>query len=335
MKQTELFDNEIKKDRLTVSRTGAPQKSQKPASESKKPASELMKKVAEKVPEKRKILKDFSPSEAEEIFKEIKIDAIKKSNKLSKTEKDQRELIYRTKRLAKKLEVGNKSKIILFPSYSKKGTKLKWYKMGDFSAQYYMYRMADRMGRNPSPRKDSDNFARMHVIVSIGDIDKFVEEAMKLNEIVRHEETSDKIHILYLKKGLSDEEVLLLQKTEGMQKEMMHNVLKPKKAAPEVYLTLLMLARQIINMTSSLGRIYRIEIGDSLMAKIVALMDSYSFFASGFEDTEATKRAIRRYLIQIRSGMAILGDNEAIKPDKACAIGETITKVEKLVETIK
>ena len=330
MKQIDLF-SEVKRE----SKAGlAHAKARAQATATNAPATDLMKKVAEKVPQTKKIRREFSQEDAAEIFDKIEKPSIKSEEEVE-LEQSQRELIYNIKKTAKRMELGNKDKIIIFPSYSRKSANLTWYKLGDFSAEYYLYRMADRMGRNPSPRKDTDNFGRMHVIVSIKDVDKFLDEAMKLNDFSRHEETLDKIHILYLKKPLTDDEVALLHKTEEMRKEMMHNVLKPKRAAPEVYLAILTLARQLSKVTSSLEKVYRKEVGDRLFEEVVSLMDAYFFFIGQFEDAETTRTNMQKLIYQIRSGMAILGDNEAIKPEKACAIGETIVSLEELIKKIK
>ena len=298
------------------------------------PATDLMKKVAEKVPQTRKIINEFSPEDAAEIFDKIEKPS-QKGEKEAELERSQRELIYNIKQTAKRMELGNKDKIIIFPSYSRKNANLTWYKLGDFSAEYYLYRMADRMGRSSSPRKDTDNFGRMHVIVSIRDVDKFVEEAMKLNEFSRHEETLDKIHILYLRKPLTDDEAALLHKTDAMRREMMHNVLRPKKAAPEMYLTILTLSRQITKMTIGLDRIYRAEIGDRMAAESVELMDAYFFFVGKLMDAETTRNTMWRLAYQLRAGTTILGESEVLKPEKACAIGETIVRLDGLIEKIK
>ena len=80
------------------------------------------------------------------------------------------------------MEIGNRSKLILFPSYSRNSDQVEWYKMGNFSALYYVYRMADRMGKTPKIQRDNDRFSKMHGIVCINGIERFLERTMKLNE---------------------------------------------------------------------------------------------------------------------------------------------------------
>lgn len=307
----------------------------------KKPATELMKRVAEKAPSKRKIMHDFSPAEQAEIFKNIQNDnsAIKDTIQQQKDEiadEVRRELIRKVKRLAKEMELGNNSRIILFPSYSRNGTKLEWYKMGDFSALYYTYRMADRMGRRtPTIQKDKDRFYRMRTIVSIRDIDAFIAQAMKLGEFAKHEETLDKIHILQMKHALKDDEVAILARTGEMQKEMMHSVLRPKKAVPEMYLSILTLGRQVVRMNRALEVIYRYEVGDKVTENVLEMMNTYFDYTGGLIEVEAARNEMKRRVFRVRAGMAILGDGDAVKPAKACAIGETVVKIETLISEMK
>ena len=197
------------------------------------PASELMKVVAMKAPIKSRIKKDFSLAEQEEIQK--KIDERKKQRQEIADEKNE-EIVARRKRIvaikkkAKEMEKGNKSRIILFPSYSRNFDDLQWYKLGDFSAIYYAYRMASRMGRTVKVQKDTDKFSRMEAICCIKEVDKFLKLATELNEVERYEKTKDGFYVLYLKKELSDDEVGILRRTGVMRKEMLHNVLRPKKS---------------------------------------------------------------------------------------------------------
>ena len=304
-------------------------------------ATELMKTIAEKVPSKKKIMNDFSPAEQAEIFERIergnaRAKALKLKRDDSIEDEERRELIRKIKRTAKEMEMGNQSRVILFPSYSRNGSELSWYKLGDFSALYYTYRMAERMGRNiPTIQKDKDRFYRMKMIVSIRDVDEFIERALKLKEFEKHEVTLDKVHIFYLKHALEDDEYAMLKHTGEMQKEMMHNVLRPKKAAPEMYLDILMLGRQVMRMTTALGIIHRYEIGDRVAENVLEMLNTYYDYTGGLIDAETARREMQRRVFRVRAGMAMLGDDDAVKPTKACAIGETVTKIENLINELK
>lgn len=311
--------------------------------EGQEPATELMKVIAEKIPSKKKIKKDFSLAEQAEIFAKIDserknvsgFDAIEQEKQKIKDE-EWHEHIRDVKKIAKNMEIGNKSKIIIFPSYSRNSRELTWYKMGDFSALYYAYRMVDRMGRNfPKLQKDKDRYYKMKVIVSITNIGDFINRAMKLKEFEKHEETLDKIHILYLEKGLSDEELALLRRTGEMRKEMMHNVLRPKRAMPEMCLTILMLGRQVMAMNQKLERTYRYEIGDKVMEDVVKLLEIYYDYTGQLLDVVSVKDVMTKIVYRMRAEMSLIGENGAVEPGKICAIGETIVKIELLINEMK
>ena len=104
------------------------------------PATKLMKTVAAKTMNKKSMNKVFSPEEIEEIL--AKRDS---GEKLATAEQKAIGAEYRRiKRRAKEMEKGNQSRIIVVPSI-KSGDG--FYKVFDFSALYYVYRLADRMGR--------------------------------------------------------------------------------------------------------------------------------------------------------------------------------------------
>lgn len=312
----------------------------------KKPEpSELMKVIAEKVPSKKKILKDFPPEEAQLILE--KLEQRKREERAregianedgdasKEVEEARRERIRRIKRIAKEMEIGNRSKVILFPSYSRNSDTTEWYKMGNFSALYYAYRMAERMGKVPKIQVDKDRFSKMHSIVCIRDIDKFVNSAMALGEFERYEITLDDMYVFHLKHELSDVDLALLRKTGAMQKEAMHNVLRSKKASPELYLTILMLGRQVLKATENLHGVYRDGIGNKIMQNAVELLGVYFRFANRMIDIDTAKGEMANLILDIRAGMAILGDVELVTATRICAIGETIVKIESLVKELK
>lgn len=310
-------------------------------------ASDLMKVVAEKVPSKKKIEKDFSPAEQAEIYGKIrqnqeKEEEVKKAGSNGEPEEDtavtdaeRKERAVKAKHFAKELEAENRSKIIIFPSYSRIAED-KWYKMGDFSALYYAFRMSSRMDRKePTIQKDKDRFARMKSIVSIRDIDKFVADAMKLEDFRKYEKTLNGVYILYLKKALEDDDVAALYRTSRMKKEMMHSVVRPKKAVPEMYLAILALSRQIMHLTMRLPVVYRFEIGDRVARYMVEIVEIYYEYAGKFREVEDAKREIKMRLIWIKAALAILGEGDTVKPEGVCMIGETILRVEALAEEMK
>lgn len=306
--------------------------------QNKEPASELMKMVAVKAPVKSKIKKDFTPNEQKEIMQRIQKYKEQKDakNKAKSVETyDRRKRIIAIKKKAKEMEKGNTSRIILFPSYSRDSDKLEWYKMGDFSAMYYVYRMAARMGRTAKIQKDTDRFSRMNMIAMIRGIDKFLDLVKNLNEIERHEETVDGFHLLYLKKPLTDEEVGILRRTEAMRKEMMHNVLRPKKADTGVYQAILMVDRQVLPKLSSMEKGYYITIGDKMAQSIHELTTTYFLFADGEIEVSVAKKRLLELVACLTSGTALLGEVDAWGADRATAVGENVNNLKKLIQEMK
>lgn len=303
----------------------------------KEPATDLMKEVARKAPVKKKIQKDFTPEEAKEIKQAV--DKARPDPNATEVEKlraqERRKKIVRIKKLAKEMEIGNRSKVILFPSYSQKTDELKWYKMGEVSALYYAYRMADRMGRKGKTQRDTDKFSKMSWIVSINGIEKFLEQAMQLNEFERYEETLDGIYILYLKKPLTDEEVGILRRTEKERKEMMHNVLRPKNADAKVYQTILTLDRQLMPRLAKIQKGYYRTVGDKVAAATVELTEIYFCFADGLIDTARLKAEMLMRINKIRAGLSVLGENSVWGYDVATAIGENVALLRQMIIEMK
>ena len=302
------------------------------------PATDLMKAVALKAPVRKKIERDFSEAEATEIKQRL---AEKKTTRMSEAmvenmeEAARKERIREIKRIAKEMEKGNQAKVILFPSFSRKSDKLEWYKLGEFSALYFTYRMADRMGRVPKIMRDTDKFCKMHAVVSVRDVDKVVAQAMSLGDFSRYEKTLDGLYILYLKKPLTDEELGILRRTEGQRREMMHNVLKPRRADAAVYQAILMLDRQVLPRTSKMEKGYYVAIGDTMAKQLHQLTQVYFKFANGRLDVLAAKETILDLIDGLLSGVALLGENNVWGYDVATAIGENIAGLKKLVEKMK
>ncbi len=302
------------------------------------PASELMKMVAMKAPVKSKIKKDFSFSEQKEIQRRMKGMEEQKAVK-NKEKSDEaisrRKKIIAIKKKAKEMEKENNSKIILFPSYSRDSDELEWYKMGDFSAMYYVYRMAARMGRSAKIQKDTDKFSKMKMIAAIRGIDKFLALAMNLNEIERHEETADGFHLLYLKKPLTDDEVGILRQTEAIRKEMMHNVLRPKKADAGVYQAILMIDRQVLPKVSNMEKGYYVAVGDKMAQSIHELTTTYFLFADGEIEIEIARKRLLELVVHLMAGTVLLGEVNAWGVDTATAIGENINNLKKIIQEMK
>ncbi len=302
------------------------------------PASELMKTVAVKVPVKAKIKRDFSPVEQKEIkqrINEVERQKVDASDKNDPEMIERRKKIVTIKKKAKEMEKGNKSTIVLFPSYSKNSDKLEWYKMGDFSAMYYVYRMAARMGRAAKLQKDTDKFWRMDYIASIRGIEKFLELAMKLNEIDSHEETVDGFHLLYLKTPLTDDEVGILRRTESMRKERMHNVLRPKRADAGIYQAILTIDRQVLPKVCNMNKSYYASVGNKMAKSIHALTAVYFMFADGRMEVNDMCDELLKHVAYLMAGAVLLGEIEAWGADTATSVGENLNELKKLIQEMK
>ena len=303
-----------------------------------RPTTDLMRAVALKAPNKRKIEKDFSPQEAAAIKQraaERKVAQSPEAKSELEAERTRRKTIVRIKKIAKELEKNNRSRVILFPSYSRKGDKLEWYKLGELSALYYAYRMADRLGRAARVMKDTDKFAQMHAIVSVREIDKLLEQAMRLGEFESYDETVDGIYILNMKKPLTDEEIGILRRTEAERRERMHNVLKPKRADAAIYQTILTLDRQLLPRINKLSKGYFTVIGATMARQILALTHIYFKYVNGCIDGTTAKVALIDLTEGLLAGLAILGENEVWGYDVVSSIGENVNMLKKLVTELK
>lgn len=225
-KQPELFD--------TGSKAGNGANAAAPARE---PATALMKTVAARTGNEKNMKKVFSPEEIDDIL------ARRDSGEALKPveHKAIREKYRNIKRHAKEMKKGNKERLIVVPSII---TGEGFYKVFDFSALYYVYRLADRMGRKARILNDNDRFSKMINVASIVNMDKFILQ-MKQLEDSEPSITEDGIYIFALKHPLTDDEVGQLRMVEETRREKLHNVLKPKAMDPAVFQGILMVVRQV------------------------------------------------------------------------------------------
>ena len=301
-------------------------------------ASELMKRVAIKAPIKKRMEADFSPAEAEEIrqrMRKIEQGQEELERERSEAELERRKKLIQIKKTARELEKGNNSRIIMFPSYTKKKNDVDWHKMGDFSALYYAYRIATRLGRKARIMKDNDKFSKMHSVVSVCSMERLVGQMMLLNEIGGYEKTLDGIHIFHLKQPLSDEEVAVLRNTEQRRLDAMHNVLRPKQADPAVYQAILMVDRQVLPRTSKMERGYYMTIGDSMAKEIHKLTQVYFQYASGYLEGETARKTLLSLVDGLLAGVALLGEVNVWGYDVATSIGENLCHLKQLITEMK
>ena len=302
------------------------------------PATDLMKAVAMKAPVRRKIDRDFPPEVAAEIRQNLREQKAEQTPPaLVKAEADRmrREKIIKVKKIARELERGNNSRLILFPSYSRDSDQTEWYKLGNLSALYYTYRMADRMGRSARIMRDTDKFAKMDGIVSIRGIKKFIEQVELLNEFGDHEETLDGIYIFNFKRPLSPEDIAALRRTESERKKMMHNVLRPKRADPAVYQAILNIDRQVLPRTAKMEKGYANTIGNAMAMAILELTEIYFRMAKGYLELELARARLLELVERIKACAALLGENDVWSGDVASSIGVNLVFLEEAIVKMK
>lgn len=290
----------------------------------KPPATPLMMKVARKAPSERNIKKVFSPEEQEEL--------LGNSEKDDREQKEQqkvlREKYRKIKRRARELEKGNQSRLILFPSITNGNSS--WYKATDFSALYYAYRLADRMGRKAGVYRDSDKFYKAEYVASLVDIDKFAEQFQKLDGGV-YEVTDDGIWIFNLKNPATDDEVGELRRVEQVRRDKMHNILKPKAMDPGAHDAILMAFRQVLPRLRKLDKYYGSAIGAQMAEDIVQLMAVYYTFADGVTERKDAGVILVRRINSCMATLAALAEIRVWPYDIAAAIGENLNQVKMIV----
>lgn len=288
------------------------------------PATELMKVVAAKTFNEKNMAKVFTQEELEDILS--RRDA---GESLEPREhKALRDQYRKMKRQVKEMEKGNKERVILVPSISQKG---EFYKLFDFSALYYVYRLADRMGRNAKLMRDTDRFSKTLYAASLVGVEKFVEQMKKFDEAGRVEVTEDGIYIFTLKKPLTDDEVGELRMVEETRRERLHNVLKPKKMDPAVFQSILMVVRQVAPRVRKLEKQYYYAIGEEMLRDLNKLLARYFDFANGVISREVAKEEIVMIVDKLFAALTILSEMRVWDYGVAAVIGENVNEVRRLV----
>ena len=278
------------------------------------PATPLMKKVAEK---------SYSPKVANKVFSAEDIQDIlrRKQNHLQVEPEERvalREQYRKIKRQVKDLEKGNQSRVIVFPSLV---NGVGWYKAIQFSALYYAYRLADRMGRHARVLKDSDRFSKADFSVSITDIDRFVKQFKNLED-PRLEITEEGVYIFTLKQPVSDDEVGALRRTEETRRERMHNILRPKEMDPASYSAILMIVRQLVPRIKKLPPPYFTAVGCRITNDISDLLSLYGQFADGLYSRKDVGPKLLTSIDDVIACLTVLAENLVWPYDVTAIIGE-------------
>lgn len=287
------------------------------------PATELMKVVAMRAPNEKAIKKVFSSKEIEEI-----LDKKRAGESLAKNEKYIVNLEYRRiKKIVRELEASNQSKLIFFPSMSGSGD---WYKAVNFSALYYAYRLAVRMGRTANIKKDSDRFLKCEYMVSMVGMEKFTKQFAEL-ETSNYEITKDGIYIFELKNIVSDDEIGQLRRIEETKRDRMRDILKPKAMDPAVYQAIMAIDRELTPRVCKLDTRHYQTIGENVVKAISELLAVYFNYADGITDKEEAGKTLIKLINFIKAGVSILAELRIWKFDTSAAIGENVAHLKRLV----
>ncbi len=288
----------------------------------KPPATVLMKTVARRAPKKKVIEKVFSKEEIKEISKVHELEENAKQDRTAAKEK------YRKiKRLVKEMERGNNQKIIVFPSLVNGDG---WYKVVEFSALYYVYRLAPRMGRKAHIYKDSDKYSKCLFSATFQNIEKFVYDMDRLDDL-KPTITEDGIYIFTLKHALSDDEMAALKLTEETRREKLHNIVRPINMSPGTYQAILMVMRQVTPRVRKLEKQYYYTTGEMMVKNIQELMAVYFDFANGLCSRNETGKRLMTIVDRLLAGLTLLAENRVWAYDVAAMIGESINEIRRIV----
>ncbi len=318
MLQTNMLD-----DFSDTEKTNNKKDNPKKSKVKKEPATELMKKVATAVPDMAKIKKEFSPAEVDEI-----VERITRKEALSNEERNFVTREYREiKRKVKEMEASNNDRLIVYPSLN---SGKDWYKVMDFSALYYAYRLADRMGRTAKLLSDTDKVHKGQYNANIRKIDDFVVQ-MKRFEGSEPEITADGVYIFRLHKALSDDEVGILWHTEETQREKMHNDLRPKAMDATAYVTILTLVLQLMPKIKKLEGGYRQMIGSKMADALMEILSIYFDYSMGVVDKAEAGNQLMHRLDVIGAGLSMLVELRIWGFNPVSAIGGTYVKLKGIV----
>lgn len=264
-----------------------------------------MKIVAARAPKKKKLDKSFTPGEIKEI------QAMRSQNELSEYDRLKREenrlrrdKYKRIKQLVREMEAGNKSRVIVFPQLTNGAG---WYKVVEFSALYYVYRLSDRMGRSAQIFPDKDKFLKCIHTATFQNIEKFITQFEEL-EHPKLTITTDGIYIFELPHPLTDEEVGRLRRTEEEWRATMHNQIRPKLMSPATYQQILTLVRQTYPKLNKENMRNYYLVGEDMMKCIVRILAIYFDATCGLIDKVEAGKTLLRETDKFRAGLAVLGE---------------------------
>lgn len=310
----QLREKEEEKRRMS----GKPQNFEK-TKKSDKPATELMKKVAIATGDTKRMKKAFS---REEIL-EIMARRTRKETITSEENGAARSATRANKKWVKAQSAGDYSKLYFYPSYTSADGDV-WYKALDFSALYYSYILAPRMGRTANIYDDRDSYSRSKYIASVKEIDDMAEDFKTLDGGTV-EITLSGIYVFTLAHPQTAEDFARLIRTEEERRDKARNMLRPAKMAPATFKTLVDFIVLITPKIKSLERRDFFSVGEHIIHALEEIMMTYYMYSDGHLSTEETGERILERLNMIKAGMTIMQEMDGWDSvDTAAMLGESL-----------
>lgn len=265
-----------------------------------KPATELMKKVAAATLDREKMEKDFTPEEIKEIMaRRVKQEEISKadSQKLSKMTRT-------NKKWVRLHAAGDYGRLFFYPSYTAKNGEI-WYKTLDFSALYFVYNLAERIGMNVNIYDDKDAYVKATYTASVRDIEKVAIKFMELGG-KNVEITTTGVYILTLQQPMSADYYSDLMCMEEERRDRVNNLLKPAAMQPITHKMLLDVVRQLGPKIRRLEKRDFFSLGQNMISELEDLFKLYYLYSDGLIDKKTTGLKLMATLNKLKAGLAIL-----------------------------
>ena len=285
------------------------------------PATELMKRVAIAATDQKKMKKDFTPAEIQEILER------KRAGNFSNEENRKLSSATRAvKKWTRNRAIGDYSRIFLYPSYVAKSAKT-WYKMMDFSALYFVYYLSERMGMEVQVCEDTDNYAKVAYIASVPDIDSVLEKFLKLGG-KNVEQAMNGVYILTLSQPMTQDDYNNLVRIHGEKCNQVHDIMRPLKMKPVTYKLLMEMVRYFAPKVGRLEKRNFFALGEEIMRELSGLLNVYYMYSDTQIKKVDAKLRLLVHLNKIRANFMILQETNAWNDRAAVAMmGESLMRV--------
>ena len=225
------------------------------------------------------------------------------------------------KKWVKAQSTGDYSRLYLFPSYTSKDGMV-WHKMLDFSALFYVYELAPRMGRTANVFDDKDSYAKSKYIASISDIQGVAEDFLELGG-KKVEVTLNGIYIFTLDMPRTADDFSKLMRVEEERRDRTRNMMRPAKMAPVTYKMMVDFITQISPKIKNLERRDFFSVGEDIVRGLEKMLEVYYMYSDGYFSMTETGERLLALLNRIKAGMTILQEMSAWDSiDTAAMLGE-------------